>query len=594
LPFPQAAVRAQVERILAAPRLVQADGLGRLLRFVVEETLGGRSAQLKETRLGLEVFRRSPATYDGAIDPIVRVQMGRLRVKLREYYASDGAGDPIVIDVPAGSYVPVFRSRESDTGRTPSLLPEANPPRLRVAVLPFVNMSPAPDGEYFSDGLTEELINLLARDRQVQVVARTSSFQFKHAHRDIREIGRQLDVGKIIEGSVRQSGTRVRITAQLIDVANGCHVWSERFERELTDLFAIHEEIASAIQQSLQAQLIESAIPFRAPPKVRSLAAYNHYLQGRCLWNKRTEQDLRAAIGHFEAAVRADSDFARAYSGSADCHLMLAMSGADDPNVRMPQARAAAQRALELDELSAEAHTSLAAVKNCYEWDYAAAQKEYREAQRLDPFYATAFHWDAFFNRASLGQLTEAVAQLEHAIELDPLSTPILGDLGLIHCFRGDHESAERQFCRAIELDLHFHRPYWFLGLSLACHGQFAEAERTLKLALERCRDHAFETRIMGTLGFCLARAKQPRRAAAIRQQLERMTASRYVARFDVAQILAGAENPNDALTELEAAVDTRESFVPMIRVWPTFESLRCEPRFRRLLARIEGSSMLP
>ena len=226
---------------------------------------------------------------------------------------------------------------------SPGELPTRPPPTaapvvaddLRLAVLPVVNMSADPENQYFCDGLTEELINHLAQIPQLRVVARTSSFQFKDAARDIREVGRLLDVSKVLEGSVRKAGNRIRVTVQLINVADGCHLWSERYEGELNDIFAIHEQISTAIARALQMKMLG---PERRPARQtqpRALESYNHYLQGRFLWKKRTEQGLRAALDHFNRAVQLDPTFARAVSGVADCHLMLAMSAAEPPERSM-------------------------------------------------------------------------------------------------------------------------------------------------------------------------------------------------------------------------------------------------------------------
>jgi serine/threonine-protein kinase len=370
-----AAVRGQLAKMLSSAQLVNAERLSALLRFLVEETLEGRGSQLKEARIGLDVFGRRGDSYDAAIDPIVRVQMGRLRAKLRSYYEGQGASDDVRITIPVGSYIPIFGTRVSaPPTAVHARQVQAPPADLRIAVLPIVNMSPDPENQYFCDGLTEELISRLAQTPQLRVVARTSSFQFKDAARDIREVGRQLDVSKVLEGSVRKAGNRIRVTVQLINVADGCHLWSERYEGDLTDIFAIHEQISSAIQRSLQVQMLGGERPSSGPP-ARGLESYNHYLQGRFLWKKRTEQGLRAALDHFERAVQLDPAFARAMSGIADCHLMLGLSAAEAPDRCMPKAAAAATKALQLDDSLAEAHASLAAIKSCYEWDLRAAEQ---------------------------------------------------------------------------------------------------------------------------------------------------------------------------------------------------------------------------
>ena len=585
---PDAAIREQLARLLASPQLVHSHSLARLLQFVVDETLEGRDAQLKEVRLGLEVFNRPSHSYDSAIDPIVRVQMGRLRTRLRNYYDTDGANDPVAIDIARGGYVPSFGMRlpgARDGSRAEGY--RADAPGLRLAVLPFVNMSSEPDNEYFSDGLTEELINRLARDRRLHVVARTSSFQFKGAARDIRDIARQLEVGTILEGSVRRSANRVRVTADLINAADACHVWSERYEGEVTDIFAIQDEIACAIQQALHTQLLGGNAERPAVNDTDAIA-HNHYLQGRFLWNKRTGQGLRAAIDHFARAIGRDPRFARAYSGMADCHLMLAMSAAEAPDRSMPEARAAALKALELDDSLAEAHASLAAVRNCYEWNRAGADAEYRHSLARDPNYATAHHWYGLFQLATAGRLSEATEELEWAIELDPLATPIIADLALVTCFRGDHEGALDQCRRALELDPHFHRPYWFLGLTHATRGDFDSAEAALKQALDLCTDQAFRSRVLGAIGYCNARSGRKRRADGLVQEMTQTGGRHYVSQFDVAQVHAGREDVESALASLEAAVEMHESFAIFLDVWPLFRSLREEPRFRRLVATIE------
>jgi adenylate cyclase len=581
-----ATIRAQVRKLLASPQLAHSDGLAKLLCFLVQETLHGRGDQLKETRLGLEVFGRPLATYDAAIDPIVRVQMGRLRQRLHDYYAHGSEADRVIIDIPKGRYTPIFMLRGNGAANdTVAAAARTRAPEQRIAVLPFVNMSEEPGREYFSDGLTEELINLLARDSRLQVVARTSTFQFKQQARDVREIGRQLDVGTILEGSVRQSGSRVRITAHLISVADGCHLWSERFERELTDIFLIHDEIAAAIHVALHARLSADHAPAQValPRRARALDAYNHYLLGRCLWNNRTAQGLRAALAHFSQAVQLDHQFTRAYAGMADCHLLLALSGAEPPERSMPAANDAARRSLEFDPNLAEAHTSLAAVHRIYERDRTSAEAAFRRSQALDPSYATARHWNGLFNYAPMRRHAEAVEELERAADLDPLAVPIIADLGLVHCFAGHHEQATIHCRRALELAPHFHRPHWFLGLNLATQGDCAAAEEMLRRALALCPDEAFRSRVIGTLGFCYGRWNKKRQADAQLRELRAMAAHRYVPRWDVAQIHAGLGDAAATLDELEAAAAAHESYAVFTPVWPTLRAFRSHARFRRI-----------
>lgn len=582
--LPQPAVLGQLERVLASPQLSHSDRLTRLLRFVVSETLAGRAGELKETRLGLAVLERPVGTYDPAIDPIVRVQMGRLRKRLADYYQNQGAADPLLIEVPRGRYAPRFTWRSP--GRA-SGAPDADSPVERLAVLPFVDMSGDPENAYFGDGLTEELINALARERRVQVVARTSTFQFKGVARDVRDIGRQLGVGRVLEGSVRRSGNRVRVTAQLVDVADGCHLWSERYERELTEIFAIQDEVVASIQDALRARLAGEGRGGARPDRSVRVDAYQHCLQGRYHWNRRSEGGLRAGLEHFREAVRLEPGYARAHSGLADCHLMLGMSAAEAPERCMPEALAAATRALELDEGLAEAQGSLAAVRSCYLWDWSGADAAYRRALSLDAGYATAHHWYGLFRLAPAGRLAEACEELERAIELDPLSKPILADRALLSCFGGEHAAASDQARKALDLDPHFHRPYWFLGLCLTELGEHPEAVAALRRGLELCEGRAFRARLLGALGHAHARAGDGDRAREVLGELRSLGDAAYAPSFELAQVHAGLGDASSALISLERAVEARGSFAIFLGVWPAFEPLRSEPRFQALLSQL-------
>jgi serine/threonine-protein kinase len=582
-----ASIREHLARLLASPSISGAERLSALLRFIVDETLHGRHAELKEMRIGLDVFGRKADSYDPAFDPIVRVQMGRLRSKLRAYYNGPGSAEHVRIDIPLGSYVPVFLAVAESVARPIADPGPAHADEHRLAVLPIVNMSPEPETQYFCDGLTEELITHLAQIRQLRVVARTSSFQFKDAARDIREVGRLLDVSKVLEGSVRKAGNRIRVTVQLINVADGCHLWSERYESDLTDIFAIHEHISTAVQQSLQRQVLGTNQGQSGRTRPQRIDAYNEYLQGRYQWKKRTEEGLRTALAHFTRAVQLDPGFARALSGIADCHLMLGMSAAEAPDRSMPKAADAARHALRLDDASAETHASLAAVYNCFEWDLPAAEQGYRRAIALDPSYATTFHWLGLLWQASRRESAEAVESLEQAIELDPLSPPIIADAALVHALAENFDAAAMYCRRALSLEAQFHRPYWFLGLANVWSGNLHAAEDALQHGLTLCPGAAFRARLLGALGFTYGRSGKRERAGEARQELERMRQASYAPSFEFAQIEMGLGNHAAALAYLEDAVIHRESFAIFLNAWNTFAPLRPQPRFQALLAQI-------
>jgi tetratricopeptide (TPR) repeat protein len=263
------------------------------------------------------------------------------------------------------------------------------------------------------------------------------------------------------------------------------------------------------------------------------------------------------------------------------------MSAAEAPERSMPKAAEAARRALQLDDSLAEAHASLAAVKNCYEWDLRAAEQEYQRSMALDSSYATTLHWLGIWIHAAVGRFAVAVNYLEQAIELDPLSPPIIADLALTHSFREDFDAAGMYCRRALELDPHFHRPYWFLGLNSAWSGDFRAAEEALKRGLELCPGSAFRSRLLGALGFAYGRWGKPQLARQVKRELDQMRETSYVPSFELAQIEIGAGNPAGALACLEDAVVNRESYGIFLKAWPSFRPLRAEPRFRSLLAQI-------
>ena len=589
-----AIVRQQVKTILASRHFVNAERLGRFLCFVAEKTLAGHGAQIKESVIGVEVFDRPTASYDPGIDPIVRVQARRLRAKLREYYEGEGANDLLLIELPRGHYIPSFRMRHGDPVQR-SERRQKPPPGAKqasVAVLPFLNMSSDPENDYFSDGLTEELIHALAAIPALHVAARTSTFQFKGKARDVAEIGRVLGVGKIVEGSVRKSGERLRITVQLIDVAGGGHLWSERYDRTITDIFALQEEIASAVRQALSAKLTEGLQAPSARRATENIDAFTHYLQGRFQWNKRSERGLRAAIQHFRNAIDLDAGYARAYSGLADCYLMLGMSGAEAPENSMPLARQAALQALAIDDRLAEAHTSLAAVMANFDWDWPGADREFRRALDLDPSYATLHHWQALFYFAHQARFDEAASAIQRAVTLDPISLPINLDIALIDILRGRYDDAIGQCGKVLDLDSNYDRAHWFIGMARWLQGDFQAAIE----ALQRARTLgsgglAFRTRILGALGHTLGGCGRKDEARAILAELQASAKTRYVDPFEVAKVHAGLGETDAALDCLERAAEEQSCHMANLLVWPGLESLRSRPRFETLLARVYRAS---
>ena len=584
------AARAQVARILASPHFVKAERLKRFLSFVSEETLNGHAAGIKETVIGIEVFDRRSESYDPRIDPIVRVQAGRVRAKLDDYYAQEGAGDTVLIELPRGQYVPRFVARSVAPALRPIAPAYLEPEAWRantIAVLPFVNMSDDRANEYFSDGLTEELTHALARIPSLRITARRSAFQFKERDRDIREVGRLLGAGKIVEGSVRKAEERLRITVQLVNVTDGYQLWSEKYDRTMSDLLTLQEEIAGAICVALRGRLGEERGQRAAVPTT-SVDALNHYLMGRFHWNKRNEAGLRAGIAHFGEAIRIDPRFGRAYSGLADCQVMLAMSGAERPTACMPLARQAALTAVEIDDRLVEAHTSLGVVDANYDWDRNRSEIEFQRALECDRSYATLHHWYGLYSLAPEGRFEEALDEIEGAKQLDPISLPINMGHALVLYLADDCLASIVQCKKVLSLDSSYYRAYWFLGLAHDRLGNFAAASDALETARSRCGSEvAFRGRILGALGHTYGRWGKRDRAAAILDEMAAMSRSGYVDPFEIAHVQAGLGEMDAALDSLERAATERSGYLVFCGMWPAFEAMRSNSRLQGLLGRM-------
>src|SRR5258706_972301 len=392
--LPPDAIRAVLGRITASSGFATADRMRRFIDFVVNKPLDGEAATVKEYLVGVEVFDRG-RDFDPRTDTIVRVEARRLRKKLEEYYAQAGKDEAVYITLPSGSYVPRIEVRNSadaapgtsDPGRRRAILWAvcglailallgAAVPLFRkraapsaetgsVAVLPLVDLSPSKDQEYFCDGISEELINALSAVPSLQVAARTSAFRYKGKADDIRRIGADLGVEYIVEGSVRTAGKQLRITAQLVRVRDGYHVWSRQFDREFSGIFLIQEELARAIASSIGAEL-GAGVSFI---RTTNLEAYRLYLEGRHYWRQFIPSSTGQAIEYFQRAITADPSFAPAYAGLADSYMQMNVWHAGPPSQLMEKAREAATRALGLNPHSAEAETELGAVTAFYEWD---------------------------------------------------------------------------------------------------------------------------------------------------------------------------------------------------------------------------------
>ncbi len=459
--------------------------------------------------------------------------------------------------------------------------PAAVGARDSIAVLPFVNMSNDPDQEYFSDGIAEELLNALARVKALKVAARTSAFSFKGKDVDLREVGRKLNVATVLEGSVRKSGDRLRITAQLIDVETGYHLWSETYDRELTDIFTIQDDITSRIVSALQVHL-EAGAESPAPTRHIDPEVYQLVLRGRFHWNQRSPEGFAKAAELLQEATRRDPEYAPAYTGLADVYLSQYDYGLLPWEESTVKARAAATKALELDNASAAAHTSLAHIL-LHEWEWQSAEQHFRRAIELDPSYILAQHWYALCLTA-LGRADEAVKAMQRAQQLDPLSIRINVDLGMAFLAAGMHDKAIAQEGRALELAPEAVAPRWIRGMALEQLGRFDDAEVDMKAALDASPDN---DGIKGSLGHLYAVSGKQAQARVLLTELTTRTDTTDVA-FFAALIHAGLNETDAALTALEHAVEERSGSVRYLKIDPRLAALRSEPRYRQLMERVK------
>jgi TolB-like protein len=452
-----------------------------------------------------------------------------------------------------------------------------------IAVLPFDNMSGDPENEYFSDGITDDIITHLSKLADLKVISRTSVMRFKESERSLQEIAGELGVATILEGGVQRSGDRVRINAQLIDAATDEHLWAEQYNRELTDVFEIQTDVALQIAGALQAQLSpeERGRVERRPTE--NLEAYNLYLQGRYFWNKRTPEGLRAAIDYFGQALEIDPEYALAWVGLADSYSIMGNWGYLSPQETHDNAKSAALKALEIDETLGEAHIALAQILEGYEWDMEGAQAEYLRGLALSPGYATGHHWYGS-QLAYLGRYDEGIQEIERAVELDPFSLIINQSLGSALRLGGEHERAIRQLQKAQQLEPNFAGPYQELGYTYLDMGAFEEAIGAYQSALDLSKKLIG----IGELGHIYGAMGRTEEALGMLRELEGQAKTRYVSPIEFAIIHAGLGENDAAFEWIERALEEGDATLVWRVGTPGFKELRADPRFTQLLRRLE------
>jgi serine/threonine protein kinase/Flp pilus assembly protein TadD len=468
------------------------------------------------------------------------------------------------------------------------LLGRPNTTRIEsLAVLPLDNLSHDPDQEYFAEGLTEALIGELSQISALRVISRTSAMQYKGTKKPLKQIAAELHVDGLVEGSVQRSGDRVRITAELIYAQSDTHLWARSYDFELRDVLTLESNVARAIADEIQVKLTSREKAHLTAARQVNPAAYEDYLQGRYEWNKRTAEGLGRAIEFFEQAISKDPRYALAYAGLADSQLLLAYAAeVTSPVEAVPKARAAALKALTLDETLAEAHAALGAIRFFYDWDWSGAEMEFNRAIELKPGYATAHHWYGLYLEW-MGRITEATAELQRAQQLDPLSLIISVNVSSAYYVAGDHKGAVEQLRKTLELDPSFWVAYWNMGEALIALRQYSEAIADLQKAVELS---AGNTGALAVLGYAYAVAGERGKAEHVLQELTNLTKHRYISPMDIAYVEIGLGNKDQAFAWMEKAYQERSRSLVALKVDPLLDPLRSDPRFQNLLRRMHLS----
>ena len=451
-----------------------------------------------------------------------------------------------------------------------------------IAVLPFANMSTDSENEYFSDGITEEILNALVRIDGLRVTSRTSSFAFKGKSEDIRKIGEQLNVANVLEGSVRRAGQKVRITAQLVNTADGYHIWSETYDRNLEDIFAVQDEISRKIANQLRVALTgEEMSESLVKTPTENIAAYHLYLKGNYHFNKWSPEGAASGIRFFEQAIELEPEFAMAYSGLANAYTMLGAMGQMSPKMAYPRAKEAAEKAVQLDAQISDSHIALGLVNIFYDWKIEDAKKSFERALELNRGSAYAY-FAYYVYLVAAGQVPKAVEYMEKAVQLDPLSLPINDNLGEVYNLNGQYEQALKQYNKTLELDPTFRSAIEGKGWSYYLMGDIDNSIRCFKKHHELVR-HPLKG-ITG-LGFVYGKAGQLDKVRDILDRMEQR-ANEEPGTFlsaDFAVVYAGLNDFDKVYTYIDDAFTHKMSMF-FVMSFPVFADFRESAQFKKLM----------
>jgi serine/threonine-protein kinase len=589
-----------LDRIEVSSGFARAGRLVRFLRFVVDETLAGRGKQIKEYSIAVGVFGR-PSSYDPQVDSLVRVQASLLRTRLSEYYSAEGLAETIRIEIPKGGYEPVIRRTPATALPVPLkdrrrlavmtvsvaimlavlcvwLLTGARTFRSNpapdvaasVAVLPFEDLSPSGDQAYLCDGIAVELIHALSRVPGLRVVGRTSAFQYKGELGDVRRIGKELGVRSVVEGSVRHEGSKLRVTVQLINTADGYHAWGAAYDRRADDLFAVEKEIAQAIADSLRPHHLGVLAGQEITP---SPEAYRLYLTGVYWRSTPSPENLRKAINEFRNAIAADPRYAAAQAALAEAYEKLYYTETVPLEETAALAKASAAKAIALDERLSQAHEA-AAIARLIDWDLSGAEREFHRALQLDPADVRTRYSYAQLCLNPAGRHQEAVEQLRYATSLDPVARYLITELGSTYLMSGQFAAAREQFQKSLELNPKALGTRTNLAATDAAQGRYAEAVARLEAVNAEGPGDPW---IMGHLGYAYAKAG---RTVEARRILATLAGANPAAALHIAAVNAGLGETKRALDCLDRGLTAHSPSMLWLKTDFRFAGLRSEPRY--------------